>query len=93
MSPAQAPSPEPPIDLVVCMGSACFSRGNIRTLELIQRYLEEHDPGGRVRVTGTLCQDQCRTGPNVTLQGQCFCAREPREILALLEELVPGVAP
>lgn len=76
------------------MGSACFSRGNLRTLDQIQRFLEAHDPAGRVKVTGTLCQDQCRTGPNVTLQGERFCSREPGEILALLEErLAAGATP
>ena len=50
----------PAIDLVVCMGSACFSRGNTRTLDLIQRYLKEHSLEQRVRVTGTLCQDRLR---------------------------------
>ena len=81
-----------PVELVVCMGSACFSRGNTRTLELIQGYLKEHKLEQRVRVTGTLCQDQCRTGPNVSLQGECFCAREPNEILALLEERIKAGA-
>jgi len=76
----------PAIDLVVCMGSACFSRGNTRTLDLIQRYLKEHSLEQRVRVTGTLCQDRCRTGPNVTIQGECFCSLEPKEILAILDE-------
>ena len=76
------------IELVVCMGSACFSRGNIRTLELIQGYIKDHDLEQRVKVSGTLCQDQCRTGPNVTLQGECFRALEPKEILALLEERI-----
>ncbi len=80
------------VELVVCMGSACFSRGNTRTLELIQRYLKEHGLEGAVRVTGTLCQEHCRSGPNVELQGECFCAREPDEILALLEERL-GVRP
>ena len=75
-----------PIELVVCMGSACFSRGNTRTLDLIQRYLKEHDLERAVKVTGTLCQDRCRQGPNVTLQGQCFCGLEPQAILELLEE-------
>jgi NADH:ubiquinone oxidoreductase subunit E len=75
-----------PIDLVVCMGSACFSRGNIRTLDLIQRYLKEHDLEKEVLVTGTLCQDRCRQGPNVMLQGECFCGMEPKAILGLLEE-------
>jgi len=76
----------PAIELVVCMGSACFSRGNVRTLDLIQRYLKEHDLDRTVQVTGTLCQDRCREGPNLTVQGQCFCGLEPRAILDLIEE-------
>ena len=86
----------PAVELVVCMGSACFSRGNIRTLELIQRYLAERGLERKVQVTGTLCQDRCRQGPNVTLQGQCFCGLEPGAILELLEERLgqaDGVAP
>lgn len=74
------------IDLVVCMGSACFSRGNVRALELIQGYLRGRGLEGRVHVTGTLCQDRCRQGPNVELQGECFCGMEPQAILALVEE-------
>jgi NADH:ubiquinone oxidoreductase subunit E len=76
----------PAIELVVCMGSACFSRGNTRTLDLIQRYLKEHGLEKDVQVTGTLCQDHCRKGPNVTIQGECFCSVEPKAILEILEE-------
>ena len=83
----------PAIEVVVCMGSACFSRGNLRTLEVVQRHLAEHGLERQVKVTGTLCQDQCRTGPNVTLQGECFCARDPNEILVLLEERIKGATP
>jgi len=74
------------IELVVCMGSACFSRGNIKALELIQGYLREHGLEQDVQVTGTLCQDRCRQGPNVTVQGECFCGMEPKAILQILEE-------
>lgn len=76
----------PAIDLVVCMGSACFSRGNLKTLELIQGYLKDHHLEGQVKVTGTLCQDRCRQGPNVTIQGECFCGLEPKAVVELLEE-------
>ena len=76
----------PAIELVVCMGSACFSRGNLKTLDLIQRYLKEHDLAGTVQVTGTLCQEHCRQGPNLTLQGQCFCGLDRTGILEILEE-------
>jgi len=74
------------IELVVCMGSACFSRGNLKNLELVQRYLKDHGLEREVNVTGTLCQDRCRQGPNVTLQGECFCGLEAKAILELLEE-------
>lgn len=74
------------IELVVCMGSACFSRGNIRALDLIQGYLKEHGLEQDVQVSGTLCQDRCRQGPNVTVQGECFCGMEPKAILEILEE-------
>ena len=37
--------------IVVCIGSSCFSRGNERNVEVIQKYLEEHhlkdDPSAR----------------------------------------------
>jgi len=82
----------PAIELVICMGSACFSRGNNRTLDLIQGYLKDHDLEKTVHLTGTLCQDNCRQGPNVTLQGECFCGLEPKAVIALLEERL-GVAP
>ena len=74
------------IELVVCMGSACFSRGNLRTLELIQRHLRERGLEDAVQVTGTLCQDQCRRGPNVTIRGQCYCGLDAESVLELVEE-------
>jgi NADH:ubiquinone oxidoreductase subunit E len=76
----------PAIELVVCMGSACFSRGNIRTLDLVQGWVKGHGLEQEVLVTGTLCQDRCRQGPNVTIQGECFCGLEPKAIVQILEE-------
>ena len=79
---------------MVCMGSACFSRGNLRTLETIQKYLKERNLEKAVNVTGTLCQDRCRQGPNVTLDGEVFshsdgaphCGLDAKALLELLEE-------
>ena len=74
------------IELVVCMGSACFSRGNLRNLEIIQDYLKERGLEQQVQVKGTLCQEHCRQGPNMTLQGECFCDLDRMAILEILEE-------
>ncbi|BDU75432.1 (2Fe-2S) ferredoxin domain-containing protein [Mesoterricola sediminis] len=81
----------PAIELVVCMGSACFSRGNVRVLELIQTHLRERGLADAVKVKGTLCQDRCRQGPNLTLQGECFCGLGPDEVIDLVEERVAAL--
>ena len=83
-------------EVVVCMGSACFSRGNVRTVEVIQDYLRERGLEDAIQVTGTLCQNHCRQGPNLTIGGECVCGVSPGTLPDLLDEhlgRVPKVAP
>lgn len=73
-------------EIVVCMGSACFSRGNAGTVPVIQEYLRERGLENVVRVTGILCQNQCRQGPNLSIDGQCLCGVERTTLVELLDE-------
>lgn len=73
-------------EIVVCMGSACFSRGNARTVPVIQEYLRERGLQNAVKVTGILCQNRCRQGPNLDIDGQCLCGVEPTALGELLDE-------
>ncbi|MHB1046845.1 MAG: (2Fe-2S) ferredoxin domain-containing protein [Thermoanaerobaculia bacterium] len=73
-------------EIVVCMGSACFSRGNARTVPVIQEYLRDRGLENAVKVTGILCQNQCRQGPNLNIDGKCFCGVEPTALIELLDE-------
>jgi NADH:ubiquinone oxidoreductase subunit E len=73
-------------EIVVCMGSACFSRGNARTVPVIQEYLRERGLENAVKVTGILCQNRCRQGPNLDIDGQCLCGVEPTALGELLDE-------
>ena len=73
-------------EIVVCMGSACFSRGNAGTVPVIQEYLRERGLEDAVKVTGILCQNQCRQGPNLNIDGKCFCGVEPTALIELLDE-------
>ncbi len=73
-------------EIVVCMGSACFSRGNAGTVPVIQEYLRERGLENAVRVTGILCQNQCRQGPNLSIDGQCLCGVEPTTLGEILDE-------
>lgn len=81
--PTERPSSH---EIVVCMGSACFSRGNADTVPVIQEFLRTRGLEQAVKVTGTLCQNQCRQGPNLSVDGKCLCGVEPSTLPELLEE-------
>ena len=73
-------------EIVVCMGSACFSRGNAGTVPVIQEYLRKRGLEQSVKLTGILCQNQCRQGPNLSIDGTCLCGVEPTTLVELLDE-------
>lgn len=80
-------SDESGADIVVCLGSSCFARGNAQNLAAIEAYLKNHGLDKTMRVTGCLCQDACKQGPNLTLHGEPLHEVTPaklREILPLL---------
>jgi NADH:ubiquinone oxidoreductase subunit E len=56
-------------EVVVCLGSSCFARGNSQNLSTIEAYLQKNGLCGCVQVRGSLCQDECKMGPNLTVCG------------------------
>jgi len=75
------------VEVVVCLGSSCFARGNAQNLAAIDAYLENHSLQKCVRVTGCLCQDECKRGPNLKVRGKAMhevTAARLREILPQL---------
>jgi NADH:ubiquinone oxidoreductase subunit E len=73
-------------EIVVCMGSACFARGNSRTVEAVREYLQAQGLEQGVKVTGTLCQNRCRQGPNLEVNGECLCGVDPASLPELLDD-------
>lgn len=72
-------------ELVICVGSACYARGNARTVPAVQAFLRERGLQDEVQVTATLCQNQCRQGPNLCLDGECLCSVSPESVAEVLE--------
>ncbi|MGO9017400.1 MAG: (2Fe-2S) ferredoxin domain-containing protein [Syntrophobacteraceae bacterium] len=58
-----------PIELAICMGSSCFSRGNKNNIALIRDYIKRHGLNGKVLLKGHLCEGLCKDGPNLTVDG------------------------
>ncbi len=54
------------LSIAVCMGSSCYSRGNTgRVLETLRQCTES--AGLIPKISGHLCENQCTTGPHVSI--------------------------
>jgi NADH:ubiquinone oxidoreductase subunit E len=63
---------EKPIELAICMGSSCFSRGNKENISRIREYIDVHGLCGKVLLKGHLCEGLCKDGPNITVDDEVF---------------------
>jgi NADH:ubiquinone oxidoreductase subunit E len=50
-------------ELVICLGSSCFARGNKKILETIQQYIKDNQLDGKVKFRGNHCFGKCNKGP------------------------------
>jgi NADH:ubiquinone oxidoreductase subunit E len=79
------PSESETVEIVICLGSSCFARGNAENLETLSRLMRE-GLKARVCVTGRLCQDQCKNGPNLSIAGCLHHGVRPERLRELLRE-------
>jgi NADH:ubiquinone oxidoreductase subunit E len=72
----------------ICMGSSCFRRGNRKNLEYIESYLDEHGCAAEVELVGSRCEEECRKGPNLQINGQMFHGVDLEMLSGLLQRYV-----
>lgn len=79
---------EPAPEVVVCLGSSCFARGNSQNLAAIEAFLASRRLTQSVRLTGCLCQDECKRGPNLIV-----CGEHLHEVTAArLRDILPALS-
>lgn len=83
----------PRVEIIICMGSSCFARGNERNLAVIERYVREHELQDRVELRGSLCMGACAEGPNLMIGGQLYHDLDEGTVLDLLRERFEAPAP
>ena len=75
-----------PVEIVICLGSSCFARGNARNLAIIEEFLDSHNIKGSVRFSGKLCQDECKAGPNLAIAGEAHREVTEARLREILQE-------
>ncbi|MEA3461055.1 MAG: (2Fe-2S) ferredoxin domain-containing protein [Bacteroidota bacterium] len=72
-------------EIKICLGSSCFSRGNKKTLQVIQRYLKDHQLERDVILKGNHCFSNCSTGPVMKIGDKVYEQVNSESILEILE--------
>lgn len=75
------------IEIVVCLGSSCFARGNGENLAILKEYVQGHGDKTSLRLSGKLCQEQCNQGPNLTIGGVFHHGVTAARLRELLQQL------
>lgn len=74
------------LEIMVCMGSSCFARGNQQNLRTIERFVEEHGLDARVKLCGSHCEDACAKGPNIWVNHERHSHVDEGALLDILRE-------
>lgn len=75
----------------ICMGSSCFSRGNRENLEIIKKFLKKHCMDTQILLIGNLCEEECKTGPNIFFNETLYKNVSKNKIDAILSDLKKGL--
>jgi NADH:ubiquinone oxidoreductase subunit E len=82
------------IEIVICMGSSCFSRGNKKIVPIIESFFqsfpekENVKPKPKLIMKGSMCENQCKSGPNVKINGIRYQLQQPEDIIPLLKHII-----
>jgi len=77
---------KPKTNIIICMGSSCFSRGNQISLDLIKTYLKKNNLEGNISFSGQLCSEHCSKGPIVTINQKIYEDVHPDNVIDILQK-------
>jgi len=74
------------IEMQICLGSSCFSRGNKDVVMYIKEYLRKNHLDDRVIFKGARCIGHCSNGPNLIINGDITEGVTLSKIESILEK-------
>lgn len=75
------------VEIKVCMGSACFARGNSENIEFIENYVKENGLDAKIELVGSRCEGYCADGPNIYIDGKQYKNVDKEKLKLLMEGL------
>ena len=72
-------------EVKICMGSACFAKGNQENLEYIKEYIEENNLKADISIIGALCENKCEIGPRIIINEKEYTNVTKEQIKEVLD--------
>lgn len=72
-------------EIKICMGSACFAKGNLDNLEFIKEYIKENNMEANVTIVGALCENKCSEGPRIIINEKEYTNITKEQIKEVLD--------
>jgi NADH:ubiquinone oxidoreductase subunit E len=79
------------IEMHICLGSSCFSRGNKDVVMFIRDYLKKNHLDDKVIFKGARCMGRCSNGPNLNINGVIVEDVTISKIESILEKEFAGL--
>ena len=77
-------------DVVICLGSSCFARGNKNTIKVIAEYTKENNLQDKVHFHGGHCFGECARGPILKVGDTIYYGVDDIKALEILREKFEG---
>ena len=74
------------IEMQICLGSSCFSRGNRDVVAFIRDYLKKNHLEDRIIFKGARCMNLCNNVPNLKINDRIIEGVTLSKIEAILEK-------
>lgn len=74
-------------EIIICLGSSCFARGNRDSLKFVEKYIKEHDLAERADFRGKLCSSNCGKGPILFIDKKIYEEVNVDQLATLLDGL------
>ena len=74
------------LEIQICLGSSCFSRGNRELVQYVREYLKKNHLDDMVTFSGSRCMGHCINGPVIVISDRLFENVGLAEIVPILEK-------
>lgn len=71
-------------EVVICLGSSCFSRGNKNLLKVIAQYIIDKKIEDRINFHGGHCFGSCAEGPILKINENLYTGVDEQKVVDIL---------